>query len=436
MLAILWFLFVTSLLTISLVWLLDHNGSVLITWLGYELQTDVLTAILLSVFFALLIFAISYLAARILAIKFPALLKFFFKRSYIKSLEKVVHRHHQALDVMAQLMLALEVYDEKSAEKLQKNFSKLIKNPSLNDFFLGKIFFEKRQFVKAIEYFSKFGENKHAKILVLKAKFSLALQDQDDVRAIAYARQILLVKRDVFQVVQSLFVLYKKHGMWRDAKALISEYGSDKFKDELQKRDVAVMNASLAIEAYQQKKFLLAIKHAKIALKAENNFLPALEIQLKSWIKLGLAFKTNWVVKNLWRENPHLILAEIFDLANRKSSQKNRIKMMKKLAETNPDSVLGKLAVGIIAFRAKNYQLAKEFLILALMQQKSHRAYMLLARAEKALGNYEEEKKNLAKAEMFAKEDNYSCNSCGYLSSKWNARCPGCNSYDSLEWSS
>lgn len=85
MLTILWILLASFFLTASFSWLLDNNGHVLITWLGYELQTDVLTAILISAFFSLIVFAISYLFARILAIKFPSLLKFIFRKSYLKA---------------------------------------------------------------------------------------------------------------------------------------------------------------------------------------------------------------------------------------------------------------------------------------------------------------------------------------------------------------
>ncbi len=436
MIAVIWFLFLTSIITTALVWMLDHNGIVVVNWLGYEAKTDILTAILLAIFFTFFISACSYILARLLAIRFPNLLKLFFKRNYVKRLEKLVSRHHQAFELMSQLSLALEVGDKKSALELHKKFSKLIKHPILNNFFLGKIFFQNQEFSKAAEFFIKFGENKHAKILVLKSKLKLALQNQDDVTAIAYAKQILSAKRDSFDSAKTLFTLYKRRGLWQEAKGLIAEYGSDQFKDELQQRDVAVINSALAIEAYQQKKFLLAIKHAKIALRAEDNFLPSLEILLKSWLRLGLSFKTIWKIKSLWRDNPHLILAEIFDMANRKSSPQNRVKAMKKLAELNNDSALGKLATGIVAFKVGQYEIAKEFLHLSILKEKTNRAYKVLANVEKALNNEEECKKNLAKSQMLTRDDHYSCNSCNHVSSKWSAKCNSCGSYDSLEWNS
>jgi uncharacterized membrane-anchored protein len=434
MFAVLWFLFVAFVLTAPLVWLLDHNGLVLITWFGYELRTDVLTAALLIIFAMLLIAVSSYLLTRVLAIRFPQLLKFFFRRNYTARLEKVIKRHHDSFEIMAQMLLAFEARDEKTAEKLRIRFAKLVKNPALNNFFLGKISFANEDFSKAEELFSKFGENQHAKILVLKSKLEFALQKQDEVMAIAYANQILSVKKSDVKTARVLFALYKKRGMWQSAKNIAAQYGAHNFRDELQKRDVAVINSALAVEAYQQKKFLQAIKFAKEALRAENNFLPALEITLKSWLKLGFNFKVGWKLKSLWRENPHLIFAEIFDLTNRKASRKNRIKAMKKFVALRPESALGKLALGLIAFRCSDYAAAKEFLHLSLMQQKTYRAYKILAFAERNLGNLEGFKKNLAKAEMLAADDHYTCNSCGHLSSRWSAKCMSCDAYDSLDW--
>jgi HemY protein len=436
MLGILWFLFVTFTISASLVWVLDNNGSVVINWLGYQVQTDILTAILLAIFFTITTFILSYFAARILAIKFPNLLKIFFRRKHLKRLEKLVHRHHKAFETMSQLLFALENSDTKSAENLQNKFAKLIKSPALNNFFLGKIYFENKQFSKAIEVFSK-SDDKNAKILTLKSKLQLALQNKDETSIIAYAKQILSVKKNDIATAKILLSFYKKLSLWQEAKNLITEYGADEvFKDELQKRDIAVINSSLALEAYKQRKFTLAIKHAKIALKADADFFPATEIYLKSLIKRGFTFMARHITKKLWRENPHLILAEIFDFTNLKSAPKTRLKMMKKFAELNPESALGKLAIANVAFRTGEFYTAKEFLRLLLLQEKTYRAYKLMAFTEKALNNTENFQKNITKAAMLERHDHYICNSCTQASSKWSAKCTSCGNYDSLEWNS
>ena len=436
MLKILWLILVAFLISVSVIWLLDNDGQVLVTWLGYVARTTILAAILITVFFAVIVFAISYLFARILAMRFPNFFKLFFKKTYLRKLEKLVQRNMKGANMMAQLLMAIETRDGKSSKKLQNKLSKLIKNPQLNNFLMGKIAFDDKDFAKSEEFFAKLGEDKYAKILVLKSKFKFALEKQDEVTAIAYAKQILSVKRDNMEIARSLFSLYKKQGLWQEAKGLISEYGLEKFTDELQKRDIAAMNTALGSDYYRQKNFAQSIKHAKLALKSENDFLPATEILLRSWLKRGFSVKVGWMIKKLWRENPHLILAEIYDLVYRKSSAKNRIKAMKKLSEINDETYLGKLAVGLVAFRVGNYEMAREFLKSSLLKEKTHRAYKLLSYVEKFSGNKERSKKYSEKAEMTSHNDHYSCSNCNHLSSKWSAKCMDCGTHDSLEWNS
>jgi HemY protein len=225
MFGILWFLFVASTITIGLTWLLDHNGSIVITWLGYQVQADIFPAVLAIIFIASIIFLVAYLLAKILSIKFPSFLKLFFRKNYTRQLERMVKRHHQAFEAIAQTLLALEVSDQKTAESLHKKSAKLVKNAQLNNFLLAKIFIVKKDYTKAAEVFERFGENKHAKILVLKSKFRAALKKDDQTSAIAYAKQILSVKFDNLDVVKSIHSLYLKHDLNQEAEELVEKYG-------------------------------------------------------------------------------------------------------------------------------------------------------------------------------------------------------------------
>jgi uncharacterized membrane-anchored protein len=71
------FLFIASAIALFVAWFLDHNGSIIISWLGYEVRTDILTAILLTIFFTLIVFVTSYAIAKIRSIKLPRFSKKF-----------------------------------------------------------------------------------------------------------------------------------------------------------------------------------------------------------------------------------------------------------------------------------------------------------------------------------------------------------------------
>ena len=81
MIKTIWFLLVASIIAASITWLLDNNGSITIYWLGYEAKTDILTAILLIIFFTLSIFVIAYTSARILSVKHLGFTKLFKKKN-------------------------------------------------------------------------------------------------------------------------------------------------------------------------------------------------------------------------------------------------------------------------------------------------------------------------------------------------------------------
>ncbi len=65
------FLLIAVIIAASIAWMLDNNGSIVINWLGYEVRTDILTAILLAIFCAAVVFVVAYLSAKILSFKLP-----------------------------------------------------------------------------------------------------------------------------------------------------------------------------------------------------------------------------------------------------------------------------------------------------------------------------------------------------------------------------
>ncbi len=70
------FLFIAVIIAASIVWLLDNNGSIIVKWLGYEVRTDILTALLLAISFTVVVFAIAYFSAKVLSVKIPQITQF------------------------------------------------------------------------------------------------------------------------------------------------------------------------------------------------------------------------------------------------------------------------------------------------------------------------------------------------------------------------
>ena len=115
------FLIVTAFLTSGLIiWVIDHEGFVVVNWLGYELKTNIITAITLSILFTATIFVISYFFIKIISIKFPHLAKILLKKSYFRNLEDLVKRHQVGFESLTELLLAMEVNDIKAINELKR----------------------------------------------------------------------------------------------------------------------------------------------------------------------------------------------------------------------------------------------------------------------------------------------------------------------------
>jgi HemY protein len=401
MFTVFWFIIALFLITYSVAWLADNNGSVMVNWLGYELQTDVLTIIIITIVLTITIILLASLLTRILAIKFPSLLKFFFKRNYTRSLEKIVNRHHQGFNELANLLLAIENHDEKYIKIHQKNFQNKIKHKKINDFILGKIALDQKDNVKIIKYFSQFIGNNNANILCLKARFNLALKQNDETRIIAWGKQLCKLENNS-EIVKTLIPICKKHGLWQDVKELLKLLG-DELEAHLNSNEIDALNLFEMKYFYQKNKFLKSQKYAKILLKKDENSNLAMAYYLKSWIKLGFRFCVSKKIKKLWQKNPQLFLAEIYDLNFRKFSNKRRFNLMKKLLKNSKDQNLANFILGKLAFKIGFYQQSIEILQALSLQHPSQRIYQIIAKSHQLLGNDSENQKNLTLAKKFTK---------------------------------
>ena len=434
MLTIIWYIILIFLVTSSVVWIIENNGTIEVNWLDYNIQTDILTAILILGFFLILIITLSYFLTRILAIKFPELLKFFFRKSYTRKLEKIISNHHQGFETLSKILIALEIQDYEYSKKLFKTYQKQIKYKTIRNFLEAKFAFYDKDFEKSEKIYNEFANFYQGKILHLNAKFKNFITNNELKKAIETGNEILINTHNNIAVASDLIKIHKKNGDWQATKILIDKFGIENFSDELQKRDQVILNTSLAFDSYRNKKFFNSLKFAKNALLLQDHFLPAQEILIKSWAKLGMKFRAVKLIKTIWKENPHQILIDIYDSLNKKSKPKKRISLIKKLVTSNPQFKFANLAIAKVAFRVGSYDISREFVNQAIIQEKTKSSYRLLACIEKISGNKEEYDKLINICNALPNDQKYICNNCGYHSSRWSSVCENCSKVDTLEW--
>lgn len=439
MLSVIWFFITAFAIALSMSWMIDHDGLVTVRWLDYQLDTSVTTAIFISSFLCLLIFSFSYVLARILSLKFPNLFRIFFKKTHEKRLESIIMRQNQALLLISKIIIAIEVKDLKTAEKLALELSKATKKPTIKHALQIKLSFEKGDFEEAIQHLKKLSEDGclnaiHIKSLYNKAKLYLSSQQGDTSSAIGYAKQMLDVDHDNHEISHLLFKLYKEKGMWQEARKLATSYHSGEFSNELKQHEIVVLNSAIAYDYYKQKKPLNAIKYSRLALKIDSYFMPAHEILIKSLIRIKMDFVASKLSKDLYLSSPSLIASRLFDLVNRKKSVGTRIKLMKKMVASHENSYLSLLSLAFVHYNCKKYKEAIEYAQAAEQKNKSHEAHVIIARCQRSLKNLDQAAKHLAKSHMFKNDEYYFCNSCSHPTKSWSPKCPKCGSENGLEW--
>lgn len=429
-----WYVFVIFILSVSIVWIIENNGTILINWIGYEIETDIFSALLLFTFFVVFFVLLILVITKLLSFKFPKLYKLFFKRSYVKKLEKIIKNHHKAFDNITNIMIAIEANEIEDAKKIFNNLQKNTKHKLLNNFFIGKFALKNNNIEEAKIIFNDYDENPYAKILLLKTEFKQALTENNVVKAINIATKILELKTHEIDVAKELLMLYLKVGKFLEIHDLLKKFGYKKLANKFSKRELLILNTALAKDALQIKKYLTSLKYCRKALKIDVNFLPIQIIYLKTFLKIGLNKIAILNLKKYWNKCPNLALVEIFYFINRKSKIKKKLKKLRKFIFSINNKDLANIIFAKFALKNNEYSLAKECIIKANYLCNPINSYLLMSNIEKKLGNQNEYINFLNIAKNIQNRSHFECDKCHHKSAKWDNNCPNCNAFDSYKF--
>ncbi len=136
-------------------------GEVSIKWLDYQIETDAITAIIMSFLIVISTLIILYILIKITSLDFKNLFKIFFKKHYVKRLETIINRHNKAFLDLSQTLKYLDENDLKMAKKSYLKFASSVKNKEINDYLKLRIqgFIEKNEVQKTkfnlLKFFKK-----------------------------------------------------------------------------------------------------------------------------------------------------------------------------------------------------------------------------------------------------------------------------------------
>ena len=198
-------------ISLGISWMLSNNGSVIVTWLGYELRTDILTAIFCLLGLTLLTILITNILTRLLSLKLSKIFNIF-KTSEVKKLKKINQKQQDSYQIITETILAIELNDQKRAEKLITKLNKVIEDRDLKNLLKAKLAFADQDFEKSEKLLHKVEQDQIDEVVKIN-KFYQALKNKDEKSAIKIAEGINLKKDSDFRLYQKLERLFEKNNI-------------------------------------------------------------------------------------------------------------------------------------------------------------------------------------------------------------------------------
>jgi len=439
MIRVLLLIFFIVIISSSAIWMIENNGVLEISWLGYLIKTDILTSIIILIIAYYCLYITFTISSKIFSFNLGSLKKLF-SPNKLKLLTKSLQKDEQSFETILQILQNIENGDYKEALKNHKQLIKTSKNQELNDFLLAKIHFCLGDYKKSQEIAKKL-TNAESSMLILASELEISLQKNDEEKVINLADMIISQSpegsqsKSLKKAIEVRLDRFLKFDKYQEAKELLVSH--DKIsKDQDFAQMLAYLNAALAKESFDKKSFIAAIRCANRSLRIDPDYIPAHEIRLKSWLALGFTFKAKNEIKKLWKKSSNLIFVDIFDQSNQGLSSERKIKSIKKFLGVSKGKDID-FALALVAFRNKDYSLAKTTMNSLKSKKISPQGNKMLHFLNKILNNdsvIEEKSSNYQdEAKDLGKINHYNCSSCDSYFETWQPKCSSCSAINTLK---
>lgn len=201
------------------------------------------------------------------------------------------------------------------------------------------------------------------------------------------------------------------------------------------KQEAALLlaQAKIALKASAPK---LALGHSEKARKSEPDWLPCALINAEALIVAGKERAAIRLIEKTWKKEPHQQLVPLYRWAYHKEKAINFYKKLIRLTRHNKEDSVSQMALAEGALKADLWGEARRYLMNLVHTDKATQAtYKLLARLEKReTHNANAVSEWTAKVVQAPADASWQCSSCSSTHPYWEASCPDCGTFNSLDW--
>ena len=402
----------------------ENPGFVAIDWLGVHVETN-MGVLLLSNLVLLVAVVLVVLVLRGM-MRLP------------KMLGMMSDRRHSRLGrkALTQALVDLEAGDVRQALKSARKVDTHLKDETLSRVLTAKAAELEGREDAARRQFELMLKTPSSEFFGLRGLLSLALKAGDTTEALRLARKAHALRPKIPWVIVTLFDLAIGRRDWRMALDSLKEAVKAEAlsADEVARRR-AVLLTALAKQAQGLNNTYEASKLLRQAIAARPDYVAAWVEQARVQILVGKPRKARELIEEIWKIKPSRVAGDLFVSALEGRPEVN-LRSVQRLAAVHPSHAESLTLVGEQALKHGDLDLAREKLEAALEQTMGVRQARLMADLEEAAGNEACARDWLVKASAANPDPSWTCASCGTATDIWDATCPNCDAFGSLDWRS
>ncbi|HSJ98288.1 MAG TPA: heme biosynthesis HemY N-terminal domain-containing protein, partial [Myxococcota bacterium] len=398
MIRLILFLAVAVALSLLAAWLADHPGRVALTWQGTQVETSIAVLIV-----AVLLFG----AVLVILFEIVRLLGGAPRKIGRRMRRSRVDRGYQAL---AQGLVAAAAGDTAAARLLNRRADKLLGHAPTTLLLSAQTAQLEGDEGAARVKFQEMLKHNETEFLGLRGLLAQAMKEGDWESALKLARRAYLRRPHTPWVLTTLFDLQTRSGLWTEALSTVGDMARHKLIDRqtATRRRALLFHQQAAAQRAAGRPYE-ALYLARKAHKLQPDFAP-IAVQASA-----LAEQTEQpriarkVLETAWKAKPHPALAKAYLSLAGQVSPAERLKLVERLQQLQPEHLESELALAEQAIAARAWPTARAALERARKLSPTASVYRLLAEVAQAEGDGDRARAYLAQAVDAAPDHAWLC---------------------------
>ncbi|HEX6142136.1 MAG TPA: heme biosynthesis HemY N-terminal domain-containing protein [Geminicoccaceae bacterium] len=425
MLRLIFFLLVAIALSLLATWFADNPGQVSLEWLGMRIETSVAVMIIAVLVVALIVTVVIELLRMLSGAP-----------RHIKQRRRTA-RLEQGYQALSQGMVAAAAGDAAAAKHLTRRAEKLLDNAPSTLLLSAQAAQLDGDETQAHLRFQQMLKHRETEFLGLRGLLSQAIKEGDIDTALRLARRAYLRRPNTPWVLTTLFDLQTRSERWTEALSTVGDMARYKVIDrDTATRRRAILFHQAAAEQRAAGRPYEALATAQKAHKLLPSLAPIAVQASDIAEQVSKPRVARKILETAWKARPHPAVARAYLALHQEQPPAERLKLVERLYQSQPDHLEGELVLAEAALSAKDWKVARAALERALKLEATASVYRLMAELEQA-ENHDPDKARawLARAVDAPPDPAWVCESTGEMRATWSPFGPD-GRFDSLRWGS